>query len=169
MPRKPRAKPGPPEGGRVRHATAADLPRIVELWRGITDAHAVFGAAFATRRGGEACVEALLRRTLDDPQSALFVWEDGRRGLLGLCIVRVQIAPALLAEPGRGEITDLGVEERARRRGIGSALAEAALSWVTRRGVPRVEVRVAARNRVGQAFWRGLGFEDFVDVLDRQL
>jgi hypothetical protein len=35
--------------------------------------------------------------------------------------------------------------------------------------VPRVEVRVAARNRVGQAFWRGLGFEDFVDVLDRQL
>jgi ribosomal protein S18 acetylase RimI-like enzyme len=168
MPRKARARPGPREAGRVRRATLADLPRIVELWKGITDAHAAFDAAFATRSGGEACVEALLRRTLGDPQSALFVWEDELR-ILGLCIVRVQLAPALLAEPGRGEITDLGVELRARRRGIGRALAEAALGWVTRRGVPRIEVRVAARNRVGQAFWRGLGFEDFVDVLDRRL
>jgi hypothetical protein len=33
----------------------------------------------------------------------------------------------------------------------------------------RVEVRVAARNAEGQAFWRALGFGDFVDVLDRRL
>ena len=34
---------------------------------------------------------------------------------------------------------------------------------------PRVGVRVAARNADAQAFWRGQGFGDFVDVLDRRL
>jgi hypothetical protein len=35
--------------------------------------------------------------------------------------------------------------------------------------VPRVEVRVAVRNAEGQAFWRALGYDDLVDVLQRPL
>jgi hypothetical protein len=35
--------------------------------------------------------------------------------------------------------------------------------------VGRVEVRVAARNSEGQAFWRALGFHDLMDVLQRRL
>ena len=57
----------------------------------------------------------------------------------------------------------------ARRRGIGSALARAALAWVRERGVARVEVRVAARNPEGQGFWRAQGFSDWMDVLERRL
>jgi N-acetylglutamate synthase len=61
------------------------------------------------------------------------------------------------------------VAPAARRRGIGRALAGAALAWAQAAGAARVEVRVAARNPGGQAFWRALGFADFVDVLDRRL
>ena len=41
--------------------------------------------------------------------------------------------------------------------------------WLRERGVPRVEVRVAVRNAAGQAFWRALGYDDLVDVLQRSL
>ena len=36
-------------------------------------------------------------------------------------------------------------------------------------GATRVEVRVAAYNDAGQAFWRAQGFGDFMDVLHRRL
>jgi GNAT superfamily N-acetyltransferase len=61
------------------------------------------------------------------------------------------------------------VRPAARRRGLGRSLAEAALAWARARGVTRVEVRVAAGNAEGQAFWRSLRFGDLVDVLQRRL
>jgi ribosomal protein S18 acetylase RimI-like enzyme len=78
-------------------------------------------------------------------------------------------APAELAERARAEITELWVRPGARRSGLGGSLAGAALAWAREQGAERVEVRVAARNAEGQAFWRALGFGSFVDVLDRRL
>ena len=76
----------------------------------------------------------------------------------GLCTVRIDRAPPIGGEVERAEITDLGVIESFRRRGIGRSLVEAASGWVRSRGVERVEVRVATRNPEGQAFWRAIGF-----------
>jgi ribosomal protein S18 acetylase RimI-like enzyme len=87
----------------------------------------------------------------------------------GFCSVRLQRSSGALVEAARAEIADLGVRPERRRRGTGRALAEAALAWARARGAERVEVRVASRNREGQAFWRALGYEGFVDVLHRRL
>jgi GNAT superfamily N-acetyltransferase len=83
--------------------------------------------------------------------------------------VQLQHAPVVAVEAHRVEITELVVARGARRGGRGRALVEAALAWARERGAARVEVRVAARNAAGQAFWRSLGFGAFVDVLDRRL
>jgi GNAT superfamily N-acetyltransferase len=72
-------------------------------------------------------------------------------------------------ETERAEITDLLVGENERRRGFGRALVGHALRWVEERGVARCEIRVHARNAEGQAFWRSLGFDDWMDVLQRRL
>ncbi len=93
---------------------------------------------------------------------------DEEGDLPGLCIVRVDRAAPILRESERADITDLGVRETARRRGLGRALVGAALEWVEQRGVDRVEARVAAGNSEGQAFWRALGFADFMNVLHRK-
>ena len=89
--------------------------------------------------------------------------------IAGFCVARVEAAPAMLAEAGRAEITELFVNDAARRRGLGRVLAESALRWAVSRSVSRIEVRVSARNEAGRAFWRTLGFGAFVDVLDRRL
>ena len=110
----------------------------------------------------------LLAQQLRDADAAVFVCEEAR-GLVGFCSVRLERAPAAMVEVSRAEIADLGVRADHRRKGVGRSLVEAARSWVRSRGAERLEVRVAVRNPEGQAFWRALGFEGFVDVLHRRL
>jgi len=151
-----------------RRASERDLGQLTSLWIDVTTHHARIDPLFTLREGADSEIRRLLTSQLRDPDTAIFVWDaDGE--LLAFCSVRVDIAKPILEETRRAEITDLGVRAFARRRGIGRALAGAALDWVRGRGVERVEVRVATGNREGQAFWRALGFGDLMDVLERRL
>jgi GNAT superfamily N-acetyltransferase len=154
--------------GRVRPMERRDLDGVVALWTALTEHHARRDPLFALRPGAEAEIRALWTRQLRDPDVATFVWDDGR-DLAGFCSVRVDRAPPILAEVVRAEITDVAVREERRRRGVGRALVGAATDWAAARGIGRVEVRVARRNREGGCFWRALGFGRFVDVLHRRL
>jgi GNAT superfamily N-acetyltransferase len=110
----------------------------------------------------------LLERLLSDTDAEVLVWDE-EGDLLGFCTAQIEEAPPVVEERARAEITDLFVRGDCRRRGIGRRLVEAVTAWLRERGVPRVEVRVAARNAEGQAFWRALGYDDLVDVLQRPL
>jgi GNAT superfamily N-acetyltransferase len=134
----------------------------------LTEHHASVDPLFALRPDADAEIRRLLDAILRDPDAAIFVYErDG--ALLGFCTVRIDRAPPIQVEVQRAEITDLMVRASQRRRGLGRALVERALSWVEERGVERCEVRVASRNSEGQRFWRTVGFDDLMDVLHRRL
>lgn len=159
---------GAPGGGRVRPARVQDLDRVAALWSAITDHHASLDPLFTMRRDAEGELRELLHALLRDPDAAILVYDvDG--DLPGMCIVRIDHAPPILEEVERAEITDLGVRESLRRRGIGRALVAEALRFVESRGIRRVEVQVARGNVEGQAFWRSAGFGDFMDVLHKRL
>lgn len=155
----------------IRRAKPADLAGITALWIALTRAHAVREPLYALVPGAEDEVRRLVGAQLRDPDTALFVAEAGGPGseLAGLCIVRADRAPPIHAETRRAEITDLFVADARRRRGVGSALVDRAYRWARDRGAPRIEVRVAAHNDGGRAFWRAQGFGDFMDVLQRRL
>jgi ribosomal protein S18 acetylase RimI-like enzyme len=152
----------------VRRAGADDLDALVALWTLVTEHHAALDPLFTLRPDARGEIERLIRSQLRDPEAAIFV-VDAEAGPSGFCCVRVDRAPPILEETRRTEITDLGVRPESRRRGLGRALATAALDWATERAAGRVEVRVASRNAEGQAFWRALGFDDLMDVLQRRL
>ena len=154
--------------GSLRRARPADVPRLTELWIEIATHHTSLDALFSLRPGAEPEIRRLFTALFDDPDAAVFVWE-APDDLLGFCAVRIDRAPPILQETQRAEITDLGVTAAARRGGIGRELAAAAFAWAKDRGIERLEVRVAARNREGQAFWRSLGFDDLMDILHRPL
>lgn len=152
----------------LRRACAGDAPRIAALWEALLQHHATLDASFALRRVGRDRLERMLRQQLADPHWHQLVWEEAGE-LLGWCAAVVRTAPELLVEEARAEITELWVGADARRRGIGRALVEQAAVGVRGRGAERVEVRVAVANAGAQAFWRALGYADFVDVLERRL
>jgi ribosomal protein S18 acetylase RimI-like enzyme len=157
-----------PTPGHVRSARMQDLDRVAALWTAITEHHAGLDPLFTMRRDAGSELRELLGALLRDPDAEILVYdEDG--DLPGMCIVRIDRAPPILEEVERAEITDLGVRESLRRRGIGRALVAEALRFVRASGVRRVEVQVARGNAEGQAFWRAAGFGDFMDVLHKRL
>lgn len=155
-------------GGVVRAARAQDLDRVAALWGAITQHHAHLDPLFTMRKDAAGELRELLSALLRDRDAEIFVFDEGG-DLPGMCIVRIDRAPPILEEVERAEITDLGVRESLRRRGIGRALVGAAIRWISDSGVGRVEVQVAHGNVEGQAFWRAAGFGDFMDVLHKRL
>jgi ribosomal protein S18 acetylase RimI-like enzyme len=154
--------------GRVRDARVRDLDRVAALWSAITHHHAPLDPLWRMRADGGGELRELLGALQRDPDAAIFVYEEGG-DLPGMCIVRVDRSPPILEEVERAEITDLGVREDCRRRGLGSELLGEALSWIALQGVSRVEVQVARGNAEGQAFWRARGFDPLMDVLHKRL
>jgi ribosomal protein S18 acetylase RimI-like enzyme len=156
------------EPAAIRAARRSDAGAIAELWNLLVAEHAALDPAFALRPDAGIALEGEVARALDDADTALWVAEREAR-VVAFCCARIARAAPPVAERSRLEITELAVEPTARRRGDGRALVEVAFAWARERGASRVEVRVAARNDAGQAFWRRLGFNAFVDVLDRRL
>jgi ribosomal protein S18 acetylase RimI-like enzyme len=154
--------------GKPRRAVADDLAGLVSLWTLVTTHHASLDPLFTLRPDAQPEIERMLRSQLRDPDAAIFV-VGAPAAPAGFCCVRVDYAPPILAETRRAEIADLGVRPASRRRGLGSELVAAAFGWIRSRGIERVEVRVAAGNAEGQAFWRAQGFDDLMDVLQRRL
>lgn len=58
----------------------------------------------------------------------------------------------------RGWIYYLAVAENCRRQGLGRALLAAAMTWLTARDVPRLNLMVRAGNDNAMAFYAALGF-----------
>lgn len=148
----------------VRSAGAKDLDRVAALWTAITDHHRQIDPLFTMRPDSENVLAELLRAMQRDPDTQILVYDESG-DLPGMLIVRIDQSPPILHETERAEITDLGVRESERRRGIAGVLVDAGLSWIRASGVERVEVHVAHGNTEGQGFWRGRGFADLMDVL----
>jgi len=159
----------PASGARIRRAGPRDLEGVVALWLAIGEHHAGVHPLFALRVDPDAEARELVRGLLRDPDALVLVAEAPEGRLEGLCVASCLEGTRVARVRQRAEITDLGVAPDRRRRGIGRALAEAALCRLRERGIPHVAVRVAHANGGAQAFWRRLGFGDLVDVLVRPL
>ncbi|MDP6981420.1 MAG: GNAT family N-acetyltransferase [Myxococcota bacterium] len=152
----------------IRPAELRDLDRVAALWTAITHHHSALDPIFTMRPDADAALRDLLEAMQRDPETLILVYDDDD-DLPGMAIARIDQQPPIMQETQRAEITDLGVREGERRRGIASALVDAALEWIRVSGVDRVEVNVARGNREGQAFWRARGFGDLMDVLQLRL
>ena len=152
----------------TRPARAGDLPVLVDLWDELIRHHAPLDSHYAVGPVAGSAWRRRAAKLVEGIGGAVFVC--GTAGVLqGFCSVELRGGSPLVDRAASAEITDLFVVAERRRSGCGRALVAAALEWLRSREIVRVEVRVLDANREGQAFWRALGWGDFVDVLQRRL
>ena len=104
-----------------------------------------------------------------DENFTVWIAETETGSPVGFLMASFATRPDFFHERARGRIEDTWIRPEHRRSGIARGLVESALEWIRSRGAGRVILQVAQRNDAGQAFWRELGFEPFMDVMERDL
>jgi GNAT superfamily N-acetyltransferase len=151
----------------IRRARDRDVATIVKLWQELQHANTGYDARLATKPSAPSWYEGFIRLQLEHENAAVFVAEvDGR--LVGYVFGQVMQRPTL-AEGDCGYVADLCVTPAHRGHGIGRRLYQELRAWFTRSGVRHLEVQVVRGNPASQAFWRKMGFDEFLRTLRSDL
>jgi RimJ/RimL family protein N-acetyltransferase len=143
-----------PAGYVIRSAEPSDAAALVELGR---DVGSEPGRWLITSDDWRSPSDErrYLRALRRYEHAAVFVAEAEGGALVGrLSLARDQ-------HPASAHVADLGlmVDAAHRRRGIGTALLEAAVHWARERGVTKLELHVFPHNTAAIALYERFGFE----------
>ena len=128
----------------VRSARAADIPRVLALWRA--------AGAIPSVTDHAGALEGLLAH---DPGALLVAEEDGEI-----------VGTVISAWDGwRGALYRLAVDPGRRRRGLARTLVERGVDRLRSLGAARVHVIAAADEASAVALWKAAGFEPRPDHL----
>jgi diamine N-acetyltransferase len=152
----------------VRDARRADLPALGLLWKEMMDFHAAFDDRFRFLPNAGRSVEQHLMATLRSRGARIIVAEASGH-LIGYVLGEIHQRRPIYPVGTYGFVSDISVTADWRRCGVGRALAEALLRWFRACGVTAVELFAAERNSVSQAFWRSVGFADYLRLLRIEL
>lgn len=159
----------PPSGYRIREAARRDRDLLAEMFRAFVEEQSAWGGMFGVESGPHDEYSEMFDRVFAAEESSdwtIRIAETEAGSPVGFLMATFSTRPDFFHEASRGKIEDAWVRPEHRRSGIARALALEALGWVRSRGAGRVILQVAGRNAAGQAFWRRLGFEPFMDVME---
>lgn len=148
----------------IRRASPKDVPRLVELWIEMWDFHYRNDERFAPSPLASTSMRHWIEGHLENPMSTVFVSEE-KGEIVGYLLVTIMENMPIVLNPAFGFISEIAVTEKARRRGIGEQLVREAHAWLKSRLITSVEVNVSALNAVSKAFWRKMGYRDFLHRL----
>lgn len=127
---------------------AGDYPQVYELWMRTP------GMGLNTTDDSKEGIEKYLKR---NPTTCFVTEEEG--GIIGVI---------LSGHDGRrGYIHHMAVDVQKRKRGIGTALLNAALDALKAEGIIKVALVVFEKNETGNYFWAEKGFEERRDLIYR--
>lgn len=161
-----------PAGFRIREALRQDRDLLAEMFRAFVEEQSGWGGMFGVEPGPHDEYGKMFDRTFSaEPREnfTILIAETDAGSPVGFMMATFAVRPDFFHETSRGRIEDTWVRPEHRRSGIARALVEQAFEWIRGRGAGRVILQVAGRNAAGQAFWRELGFEPFMDVMERGL
>jgi len=147
----------------IRPAEALDLPAIITLWRDLQDINASYDPRLTLNAQAADWFLGYLRDNLDNPNMAIYVAE-AENSVIGYTFGQIMQRPTLQSGDC-GYIADVCVRDGWRRQGTGRQLHSRLRAWFVSRGITAVEVQVVRANPASQAFWRKMGYNDFLRTL----
>jgi ribosomal protein S18 acetylase RimI-like enzyme len=148
----------------VRQAKPGDVEPLLDLWQEMMDHHARLDPRLTPAADGRQAFRPTVERWMADSEWRVLVAKaDGE--IVGYAIGHVADINPVLAKPSYGYVTDICVSPGWRRHGVGRRLFKSMRTWFQRRDLAAVQLSVAALNPTAQAFWRAMGFGDYMNRL----
>ncbi len=148
----------------IRPAREQDIAALTSLWEEMMRFHAQHDERLQWDPTQTASWQEYMRHLINQEDARVLVAEADHQ-IVGYIVGYVRANPPVRLPPHYGYVSDICVAATARRQGIGRALFEHLTAWFREQGLDHVELLVAARNPVSQAFWRSLGCEDYMERL----
>jgi len=157
------------QGVIVRCAEERDLEAVGRLGASLLRDHHEFDRLrfMAPRGNTEAGYAWFLGTQLKRDDAVVFVAErEGR--VVGYVYAGIEPQSWKELRDEAGFIHDVYVEGSARRRGVATALLEAAADWLAGHGMPRIVLWTAAPNDAARRLFERLGFRHTMTELTRE-
>lgn len=148
---------------KIRRATAADIPALVDLWSEYAEHHRKKDPIFAVASNARVGWSRWMRKLLRTRKTRVFIAELGGRAV-GFCTAQVALRPPVMKNRKYGAIFDFAVTQACRRKGVGRSLFVECKNWFLGLGLRRLELRVVPRNPEAAGFWRRMGLRPYVEV-----
>jgi ribosomal protein S18 acetylase RimI-like enzyme len=152
----------------IRPASQDDLAEVAALAaRMVRQHHAYDPKRFMLKEPIEEGYGWWLGRELGNGDAVVLVAVEGAT-VLGYAYGRLEERDWNALLDVHGALHDIYVDEKARRRGIASALVKAMLARLTEMGAPRVVLHTASNNGEAQALFKKLGFRPTMMEMTRE-
>ncbi len=157
------------DDSRIRVARVADLEALARMWEQLEKYHVKLGGPeYRLARAWKGEWRRFTRSHIGRTDRLCIVAEtDGT--VVGFLLGAILTRPKVFELRRYGHIYDVFVEPARRDHGVGKGLVNAALEWFRTRRVDRVDLYTHARNNLGLRFWKKMGFETTVHILDRRI
>jgi GNAT superfamily N-acetyltransferase len=146
-----------------------DIPAVKEMWRQLMEAGATADPRFKPASDAMDAVDAYARdvwlRRFPFPHG--WVAQADARLVAFVLGLPLHMLP-VLNRPQTSVITDIWVDPEWRRLGLGRRLVERFVGASRDAGYPVFEVRTLQADGRAIAFWRGVGFGDWMVRLSRE-
>ncbi len=152
----------------IRRAQQTDVAQLLSLWKELAEFHANLVPEFALVPGSEESMSNHYVELIAKETHRIFVADDSGT-LIGFASGMVKENPPQFAVRQVGYIEDVVVTARLRRCGVGERLTRALIDWFRERDVHIVHLSAAAGNPVSQAFWRKMGFGDYMVRMRKEI
>lgn len=148
----------------IRRARKEDFPLLIALWREMMDVHYSIDKKFELSLNPDAAYLDYLHSIADNYDYAIFVAQQGNE-LVGYTIGMILANPAIFALDRYGFIAEMSVAKQHQQKGVGKQLWLHVRRWFHRRGIQVIQLNVAPGNEQGYAFWKKVGFDEFLHIL----
>jgi ribosomal protein S18 acetylase RimI-like enzyme len=154
----------------IRRAEERDLEAVGRLGaRLLRDHHEFDRLRFMAPRGNtESGYAWFLGTQLQRDDAAVFVAEREAQ-VVGYVYAGIEPQSWKELREEAGFIHDVYVDAAARRRGVATALLEAAADWLAGRGMPRIVLWTAAGNESARRLFERLGFRHTMTEMTKEI
>jgi GNAT superfamily N-acetyltransferase len=152
----------------VEKARVDQVSGIMSIWKDFMDYHAELDRFFTRRADGHVNFRRYVETLLASERSLMVVAIENEQ-VIGYSLAEIADYPPVFETERHGQIMDMAVLPRFRRKGAGELMLAYLNRWFDGQGVKRIELRIASKNAMGRSFWEKHGFKEYMLMLYRDV